>query len=74
MRSAFARCSASLRQKSAVSFVFLFAIFSEEFEDMVELHVNVLAGGQDSLEHLAIRQLRHMASVTVTPSLRKVTI
>jgi hypothetical protein len=77
MRSAFARFSASLRQKSAVSFVFFrFAIvFSEEFEDPVELHVNALAGSatwlhwscrhpQRSLARCAAVQLFHYHLVT----------
>jgi hypothetical protein len=71
MRSAFARCSASFRQNSAVNFVFFFAIFSEEFEDLVELHVRVLAGGEDSFEHLAIRELGHTRSLVVPHSRRK---
>jgi hypothetical protein len=71
MRSAFARCSASLRQKSAVSFVFFFAIFSEEFEDLIDLHVHVLAGGEDSVEHLAIRELGHTRSLALPHSGRK---
>ena len=71
MRSAFARCSASRRQNSAVSFVFFFAIFSEEFEDLVELQMCVLAGGEDSLEHFPIRELGHPRSVALALSCRK---
>jgi hypothetical protein len=71
MRSALARCSASRRQKSAVSFVFFFAIVSEDFEDLVELHVHVLAGGEDSFEHLAIRELGHTRNLAAPRSRRK---
>ncbi|MGH2999000.1 MAG: hypothetical protein ACRDNM_06850, partial [Gaiellaceae bacterium] len=60
--SAFARCSASFRQNSAVSFVFfLFAIVSEKVEDVVQLHLRVLNRGQDSQEGLPIRGLVHVA-------------
>lgn len=53
-----------MRQNSAVSFVFFFfAIVSDDFEDVVELHVRVLAGSEDSVEDFTIRELSHDMSV-----------